>query len=202
MRKTNRRRTNGSAYPPSIDVPILVGKKYRFVTSAAISGRLLTFTEICDLLCMAATTTSAYRIMTAVRLRAIEIWASAPSLDSPVTVSFQARSTTAGMSGRSQQRSDTSMGFDRPAHIKYIFSEREQVGQWQNANSTAIYGEITVPKGAVIDLTYTAAVQESSSTPFAVAGAVAGATVGQIYLRALDNGQATPQIIPASYLTI
>jgi len=188
-------------YPPSLAIPIHVGKTYRFLASAAITARNLTIVEILDLLCMAATTTSAYRIMAAVKLKKIEIWAASPSLDVPVTVSFQLSSATLGLQGNSLLRSDTSMGYDRPAHIKVKFSELQQVGQWQDASSTGVYGNISVPKGAIVDFTYSGSIQEVSATN-AVAGAVAGATVGQVYLRALDNSQATPQLLPVSYVSI
>ncbi len=188
-------------YPPQIDVPIVLGKTYRFQSSAAITGRNLIFTEILDLLCMAATATSAYRIVGSVKLKKIEIWATSPTLDSPVTVSFQKLSSTAGTGADSIVKSDTSMGYDRPAHLVVKFRENEQVAQWQNQNQTALYGSITVPKGAIVDLTYAFAVQESLVAT-AVTGAVAGATVGAVYLRALDNSQATPQLIPVSYNTI
>ncbi len=157
--------------------------------------------EVLDLLCMATAANAAYRIAASIKIKSIEMWAVAPSLDTPVTVSFQYVTSTTGLSGTSIQKSDTSMGFDRPAHLKVKTKEIQQVGQWQNSAVTGIYGVITVPKGAVVDFTYVMTVNDTVNA-VAVAGAVAGATTGGLYLRALDNAQGTPQLIPTSLPTI
>lgn len=188
-------------YPPQLSAPIVVTKTYRFVASAAVTSRALTVPEVLDLLCMASAANAAYRIGQSIKIKSIEIWAVSPALDVPVTVSFQFTSATTGLSGPSILKSDTSMGFDRAAHLLVKTKDREQSGQWQDLSVTGVYGILTCPKGSVVDFTYTMSVADVAGGT-AVAGAVAGATTGAVYLRALDNSQATPLLIPASLPTI
>lgn len=205
QRNSNKKRSNKvpkeALYPPQITIPLHTGHTYRFIASAAVSDRNLTFQELLDLMCMATAANVAYRFWQAVRIKSIEIWATSPTLDTPVTVKFQYTSAAVGLSGNSMIRSDTSMGYDRPAHIKC--KPRDQLlGMWQNAAVNGVYGQISVPKGAVIDITLAASFVETAATPIAVTGAVAGATTGQVYLRALDNTSGVPQLIPVVYPTI
>ena len=187
--------------PPQIATSICFGHKFRFLASAAISSRNLTFVELLDLLCVAVTTTSAYRICGSVKLNSIEMWAATTTASSSQTVSFQKFGSLVGAAGNSKLYSDTALGVSNVAHVKVRFNDGEQLGQWQNGTATGIYGAITIPQGGVVDLSVTFTLNEVSGTA-AVTGTVAAASVGQIYLRSLDNGQATPQLTPISYVTI
>ncbi len=188
--------------PPQLAIALRMGHTFRFSATAAITNRTLTFTELLDLLCMAVTTTSAYRLLASVKLKRIRIWAASSSGSAPVTVAFQPSSTVSGSFGSSVTYSDTVLGTARNAFLDVKIKDRDQVGQWHDANSNAGYGVITVPQGAVVDLTMSFTFLESSADVSAVSGSVSGATIGAVYTRYLDNSQATPQLIPVTYIAV
>ncbi len=194
--------TSGEVGPPSIPITVRGGHTFRFAATAAITGRFLGFVEVLDLLCMATSSTAAWRLFGSVKLKRLQIWAASSSTGAPVTVSFTKQSSTVGNNGDSVLYSDTVLGSAHNAYICVKFSDREQVGQWQGSATSGSYGQITVPANAVVDLTISYTLNDNVVGPLAVTGAVSLATTGSVYQRALDNTQATPQLVAVSYLSI
>ncbi len=194
--------SSGELGPPSLPITVRTGHTFRFSALSAISNRVLGFIQVLDLMCMATGTTSAWRLFGSVKLKRLEIWAAASSTGNPVTVSFSKVSSTAGSNGDSVLYSDTVLGTARNAYICVKFSDREQVGQWQGASTTGSYGQITVPANAVVDLTLSFTLNDSSTGPQAVTGTVTGAITGYVYQRALDNTDPSPVLAAVSYLSI
>ncbi len=186
-----------NAFPPQITMPIVIGVHARFMLANASSFNL-DFTDILDNLFVATSATAGYRLASAVRFRSLELWAVAPNVDSPVTISCDLIGGSAGVRGSSQRRSDTSMGFAKPAHLKVKPSLDQQISQWQTGSGTL--ASLTVPKGCVVDLKYSIVLQDTAGVT-AVAGAVSGATVGQLYRRPLDAQAGTPVWIPVAYVS-
>jgi hypothetical protein len=187
--------------PPSLTTSLSVGHTFRFQAVAASAGFTFTTTFLGDLMCVAATTTSAYQLANAVKLRKIEMWGPPSSSLVPVTVSADFAGSTSGAYGPSRIRSDTSVGATRVAHLVVKPPKDSQVSQWQSAISGNQLATLVFPAGAIIDIHYTMTVRDTASVQ-AVTGAVAGATVGQVYVRALDSPSGTANLPPISYITI
>jgi len=172
---------------------------YRFQAASAQTADVVNSTSLCDLLCMATGTTEAYEIARAVKVRKIEIWGPMASNLTPVTVSVEwAASGSAPVAGPSNIISDTSMGSARCAHVVSTPPTQSACAFWQVASGEALF-TLAYPTGSVIDL-HLSQVLFDGETPVAVTTGVAGATVGQVYCRALDS--VTPgqnALVPVSY---
>ncbi len=202
MKRNNQRGRNGggSIHPQPFQPSFVLKKKIRFKAVAAATPTI-TYNDLLDLWCVAATATSAYRLATAVRIRKIELWGPMASDLVPVTVSVDwSGSTTAGAYGKSNKVSDTSMGSSEPAHLVTRPPPQSQSSQWIQTTSAINMCSLAFPAGTVIDLSYDLVVRDDG-TAQAVQSAVAGATVGVNYIRALDSTSAT-NIVPVSYSTI
>ncbi len=195
------RNANGTAQPKQFQSTARVDKLFRFKSGSATTVNL-SVTDLGDLFCVAATTTSAYQLGAAVKVKHIEIWGPPSSSLDPVTVSVEWLGTTAGTFGNSLLVSDTSVGATRVAHIKSRPPVGSQVAQWQPSASTATICQLTFPVNAIIDLRYSVMLRgDNGGSPVAVTAAVAGATVGQLYCRALTSTSSTT-LVPLSFNTI
>lgn len=209
MIKTSRRRNKKKAIVavtdatrvPQLATSVKYTHTFRFIATANITSRSLIFTELLDLLCLATSAASASRIVNAVKIKRVQVWAATSVATSSLSVIFQKNGSGSGQSGDSITYADTALGVSQVAHIDVKFNAREQVGQWQGASITAAYGTLTIPQGGVIDITVSHCLIDTE-TVFNVTGAVAGATLGRVYCRALDNNQATPQLSPSGWSTI
>ncbi len=149
--------------------------------------------DLLDLLCMAATATSAYRIPNAVKLRKVEVWAPMASDLAPVTCSVEWRQPAVagqGVGGNSQIRSDTSMGSARPAYVSAKPPPGSLASMWLNGGNPFTVLAISGPANTVVDVHLSFRVGDSTSEAQAVGAAVAGATVGTVYVRKLDSNNA------------
>ncbi len=200
QRNSNRGRRGAISHPQPFQPSFVLKKRIRFKAVAAATTTL-TQNDLLDLWCVAATTTSAYRLASAWRLRKIDIWGPMASDLVPVTVSCDwSGSTTSGMYGRSNRVSDTSMGSTEPAFISTRPPPGSQLSQWNSGTSSLALCVLTYPAGSVIDLTYDVVCRDDG-TAAATTVAVAGATVGANYVRALDSTSGV-NLLPVSYPTI
>lgn len=203
QRRPQRRPQVGSrSGPPPFAASIRVDRVYRFQASSAVSADVVSSTSLCDLLCMATGADAAYGIARAVKVRKIEIWGPMAQNLTPVTVSVEwAASGSAPVAGPSNIVSDTSMGSARCAHVVSTPPPQSACAFWQVASGEAMF-TLGFPAGSVVDL-HLSQVFFDGETPVAVSTGVAGATVGQVYLRPLDS--VTPGafvLTPTSYPTI
>lgn len=200
MKRQNSKGPKGAMHPPQFSPSLIIRKKFRF---QAVAAGTTTLTNNCfgDLLCVAATATSAYKLAQFCRVKKIEMWGPMSSSLVPVTVTLDwTGSTSAGSYGKSNKVSDTSMGSSEPAHLVSRPPPASQIAQWLDAGSGATFCTISYPLGTVIDLTYELVVRDDG-TASSVAGAVAGATVGANYVRSLDSPTAS-NLVPVGYPTI
>ncbi len=192
---------NVVTHPPPFNAAVVVRKTLRFKASGASTGVTITGTNMLDLLCMADTTTSAYRLFSAARVVKIEAWAPMASDLVPVTCSIEWMSeTNALFSNPSFLKSDTSMGSVSPAHVLARPPTGALAGMWFGRQVSASLVRLVFPANTLVDLSLELVLQ-NGETVQAVATSVAGATVGQVYCRALDNA-ASSLLVPVSYLTI
>lgn len=179
----------------------MLKKKLRFKATAASASTVLTAKSFADLLCVAATTTSAYAMASHTRLRKIEMWGPMASDLVPVTVTIDwIGSSTSGGFGKSNRVSDTSMGSAEPAHLVARPPPGSQIAEWLQGSSSNNVVQLVFPANTIIDLTYELVMFDDASTS-AVTGAVAGATVGANYVRSLDSVTGS-NLPPVAYATI
>lgn len=194
----NNGNSRGTPFPPEF-VPTRVLKcKYRFKATAAKTSDQLTGASFLDLLCTTPTAITGFQLGNFYRISKIEVWGPMASDLAPVTVSVEWNGTTAGVYGKSVIHSDTSMGASIPAHVVSRPPVGSQVAQWlQNTSNVC---KLVYPINSIVDITFQLVLRDDASVT-AVTGAVAGATVGAVYVRAL-NSPVDNNLVPVSVATI
>ncbi len=170
-------------------------------------------TDILDLYCMAATSTSAYQLFNAARVVSVEVWAPAGldtggsnMITNTCFLEYPAMVASTGFGGRSVRIVDTSTSLDEPAHVRGSPPEDSYAAMWTFntavANTNALFNIGGPLTGYVVDVTLELTLRDSSLAPQPVTAAVSGATVGQIYVRALDSASGSGVLVPVSVNTI
>jgi hypothetical protein len=192
-------------HPPRFKANFEVSKTFRF---AASSGTTVNITpdDLLDLWCMATTANSAYRILTAVRLNSISIWGPMAATLDPVTVAieFQSLSSGAPFGAPTRSVSDTSMGSTECAFVKTSPPPKSLAAQWWNSGLTTGVDNVmslTFPLNAIVDVQLTGICGPGSGLSSQVGAAVAAATVGEIYVRALDSNGGVV-LVPVGFQTV
>ncbi len=206
-------RARGTKQPPPIPQTLSIFKRLRFVAGVNNPGGYsITSTDLLDLYCMATATTTAYQIFNAVRVVSVEVWApgaldtasSAPVINT-CFIEYPALVAATGLGGRSVRMVDTSTSLDEPAHVRAAPPEESYAAMW--AFNTSIAGtnvmfNIGGPiSGFVVDVTLELTIRDSALAPQTVTGSVSGATVGQVYVRALDS-TSVGSLVPVSVNTV
>lgn len=182
--------------PPHLTLGVTYTKRFRFRNTGAVNGGQVFTRDLLDLLCMAATTTSAYRLNVAVRLKAVELWgpavASTTQLNNDMAFEFDSGASVAGASGAPDRRYEViGLGQTRPGHLRLVPPVGSAASLWINLSAAAnALWTWTVPAGSVVDVTLECVLNTDQGAS-AVIGTVAGATVGVVYYRSLDSSQNT-----------
>jgi len=193
-------------HPPQLTPDIQFRKTFRFKASAAKNGSF-SDVDLFNMLVLASSTTNCWRLLTGIRIRKLEIWAPMLSDLVPVTVTaeFSGVSTTnvSSVGGPRRMHSDTSMGSNCPAHIVAKPDPGSLAAFWFNylnviATATPICS-LVISINSIIDLTVDCVVSNNETVASVIV--IAGATVGQVYLRALDSTGANV-LVPTDYRTI
>lgn len=196
----NRRNGNrGTVHPPEIAPTMVLHRRVRFKATAASASDQLTAASLLDMLCVTPTAISGTQVANFVRIRSLEIWAPMAADLAPVTASIEWNGSTVGLYGKSVRHSDTSMGSAQPAHIKTSPPPGSQVATWFGTGVQNV-AVLVYPINTVIDVAFDLVLRDDASA-VAVTGAVAGATVGALYTRAL-NSPVNNNLVPASLPTI
>lgn len=203
LRRGNPRRININRLSAVPRVPPFLATKtfttrYRFVASSALSRVAITGIDLFDLLCMAATSTSAYELCSAVRIKSLKIWGPMASDLSPVSVAIEYSATTSP-AAPSEVRSDTSVGSTEAAQLSFPPPKGSIWSLWINGSGSTVF-YLTGPANSIVDLTLEQQLRCDQGVA-AVSAAVSGATAGQVYVRALDNG-GSKLLVPIEYPNI
>jgi len=200
---TNLRTTQKSVAlsPPSLSSTFRLNNTIRFINSSALAKVQITDQDILDLLCSASAATVANQICDAFRIRKVKVWSPMTATLVPVTATLEWSNTAQSFSGDAMQHSDTSMGSTCPAFISCKPPKGSLQDKWSGSNVGTSYFALTCPANSVIDFTVQLRLRDGSQVIQAVTHAVAGATVGQVYCRALDSNTGNV-CVPASLLTI
>jgi hypothetical protein len=190
-------RGKGTLNPPMLNATITSKHRLRFVNQEAVN-RVITPTEILDLLCVGITATSASRVCDGMKIELCEAWAG--NTDGAAnTVEVEWLNDPSGNYGPGKTISDTSLGYTNIAHVISKPPAGSSAAFWLNDT----HGDVGIlrfalPAGAVVDLVIQLVLYDNDD-PTLVSGAVTGADPGKFYCRALDNGNATPVMNPVSY---
>jgi len=176
---------NGTSFPAQLSASIQVDKVYRFQATTAETADPVSSSALLDLLCLATAANAAYEVASSVKLRKIEMWAPPASTGASVRLAIEDLGTTSTPGGPSRVKEDISMGTARPAHVIWTPAPGSVQSMWQSQQAIRLV-ELTFTIGTVIDL-HISQILQDGETPVAVGNAVAAATVGQLYLRSLDN---------------
>lgn len=190
------------SHPQSLPISVQLDRTFRFQAVAASANDTVTPQDLGDFICVATATTAAYQLAKAIKIRKVEMWGPPASNLNPVTVACEFASPNAGTYGNSAKKTDTSVGSTEPAHLVHRPPKGSQASQWIDSTVGNVLFRLTYPANAIIDITYSAVLRDESGVQ-AVAGAVAGATVGQLYYRALNSASSsTTNLPPVSLITI
>jgi hypothetical protein len=168
--------------PPIQNIGITYSTRLRFVTNAAVNATVITFQNLLDVLNFALTAVTAADVFQAVRVRAVEMWAT-PLLGSAVTCECEFLGSGAGATGDSSIHTDTSMGIE-PAHVLARPAPRSGIALFQPSANIAAF-VLTCPSGTVVDVELT--LRGRPNTAVATQNVPAGATPGAWYYRGLDG---------------
>jgi hypothetical protein len=192
-RLTQRQGRQAVSHPPQFVSTKRIASRARYIatgSSTSITRGML----LSHLIMNAAGTTTNYRLLSAFRLKSVECWASATALGSGATVAVEWTSSN----GPSTLNTDTSMGSAEPAHVRTSPPPAALAGFWSltGINESEVVFIITVPAGAVVDITYEAVFQTGEAAT-AVTTTSAG-TAGQVFMTYL-GGATTTTFQPVSY---
>ncbi len=184
--------------PPPFQATLQTEHVFRFQSTGAFNEQL-TWLDAFDMFCVATGATAAYQLASAMKLKRVRMWGPPPQALTPTTISLQFPETNQIVSGPARIWSDTSMGATEVAHIDKAPPPGSSQSLWQSSNSQPFLYLIG-PAGCVIDI-HVSLITQNGQTPVAVTAAVAGATVGRVYVRSLDSNGSNV-LVPTSYPTI
>jgi hypothetical protein len=183
--RATTRQPRGSSEPSPYRTSVRFTQRFRFYANAAATNTQVTCTGLLDMLCTASSGTVAYQLLTAFRLKSVEMWDISATTGATVVCEFPFASGTVG--GPETKRSVTSLGNSKPAYLRMVPVKGSLQSMWQSVSSTTAFILLSASTtNSVVDIVLEC-VMQNGQTPVAVSAGVAGATVGTIYLRALDN---------------
>lgn len=168
--------------PPIRNYGITHSTKLRFITNAAQQQTSITFQNLLDTIFVALTTVTGAELFQAVRVRAVELWAT-PVIGGATSVQVEYNGTVAGIIGDTQIHTDTSVGV-QPAHVRALPAPRSGVALFQASVADQAFA-LTCPNGTVVDVELTFRGRPGGFAP--TQNAPVGATAGAWYYRGLDG---------------
>lgn len=161
-------------------------QRFRFTALNSITKVPVTRAQLLNLLTMAVTTTSQYRLYDAILLKSVQIWSVPPS-----TAIAQQVATVewTGINAPSIIVSDTSMGNARPLHVFTTPPPNSSDRWWSisGSNENEVLFYITAPQYAVVDVVIQMRLQDDDGAVAGQNGTGAASTVGVIYCNYLDG---------------
>lgn len=198
--KTPSQAKMGTKNPPQLETSIQATHRFRFVANGSGSTATITRISLIDLLCVATAANAAYRVIDAFKIKSVELW-SANSVASPDANTAEIEWLATDNIGNSSTRNDTAIGVSDIAHV----FARPPVGStasfWNQSSSGSAdvsLFRIAIPDGGMVDVVLNIIFSDSDHA-IAVTGAVAGATTGKFYCRALDSAAGTATLVPVGW---
>jgi len=171
--------------PPIQDIGLRREVRLRFACTSAFANDV-TFQNLLDIFNVVTVSgVSAFDLFTAVKIKAVEVWANALA-NATVEAVVIYDGSTVGQAGDQKIHQDSSMGIE-PAHVRAVPGRMTQAAQFQASTATKAF-YLSCPAGAIVDLELSLR-NPLAAMAVATQNAPAAGTAGAIYLRGLD-GQA------------
>jgi hypothetical protein len=214
-----RRQDNVSRFPGPYVMNPVFRKKFRFQaqTNESKDADYVTMASLQNLMCLVTSGTTGYGFFSAVRLRAVEIWADSSSSNNLSTIGIDWLSPDAP----NQQINATGNSF-QPAHIRAVPPKNSAAGRWyagqllaQNTPTSIVstspyaFSIVTNISGTIveIDLEFTMFDYDTLNNPFSctLTGGQSGTVAYNSYLDntsvSLGNGTKNLLILGVSNVT-
>jgi len=188
---------SGTSQPQALRASIQLDKVVRFKNAAALSNVSVIAQDLLDLFCVATSATAAYGLSTSVKMRKLEMWVDPVAGGSFCSIEDL---TNGNVGAPSRILEDTTLGVTRPAHVVWRPATGSLQSLWCNQGVGGKLFELSSSGPGYVDV-HISLILQDGETPVAVGAAVAGATVGQLYCRALDSSTGAA-LLPVSYPTI
>jgi hypothetical protein len=185
--------------PPQLKTTVKTSHRLRFVCNAVggVANRSITERELLDLYCMATGAAAAYRLWDGIRIKRVSLWAANGAGNASNTCQIEFNNT-AGVGGPGFLFNDTVLGLADIAHVSVMTPKGSRAELWLGGGTNTEIFQLTLPQGSVVDVEFEACFADTEA-PVAVTAAVAAATLGKVYMRALDNANAVPAILPVGF---
>lgn len=194
---------------PNVPFPLLatpdLGHTFQFTAQSALSEAAITRADILNLILVAATTTNAYSILGAARIKKVRIWSPIISAFTPQEVQIE---WNGGLYAPSAIHSAISEGLF-PAKLETSPPHLSSPDLWSVVNGTDGVGNsnlaeklftVTCPTGSVLQLSLAVRLMDDEAAPTIVV--IAGGTVGKTYYGYLDGAPLTAQLQPSGGVAI
>jgi len=167
------------------------------LATSAVNVPISRGTLLSHLIVNTANGTANYRILSAFRLKSIEIWGSTGTLGTTTTASVEWLSEN----GPSTVISDTSVGTAQPLYVRTSPPANSLASFWsvQGNDESTVVMTIIAPANSVIDITYEVVLRDGEASVL-VTTAATGA-IGQVYMTYLD-GVSSGLLQPVSYTSL
>ncbi len=175
-------------HPPQLNISPGLRHRFRFNSLVGITRFAVSWSDLLDMLWLATSAVTGYRLYQYVRLHEVEAWA--PSRTDGTNYIAQSLNIefvdlTSGRSGPGDVFSDTSMDLTTPAHIRARPRPGSNNAEWQGLGTSQAF-VLTCPEATVIDVEVSFQ-QVITYAGTAIGQAPIGATTGTIYLGSLDG---------------
>jgi hypothetical protein len=210
QQSTTRRKPRGDRRDRVVPVPsipqidnlaLTCGVTLRFVKSSWVGPENITWRNVLDCILFSTTSTVAYDLFEAVKVREVRVWTPSGAVGSttlppiPTTASIEFLDSTLGALGDQKIHSCTSVGIE-PAFVRGRPSAKSQASQWHNSSATIAF-QLNAPVGSVVDVDCTFRATYGGNISAQNNGT--GLTVGAIYMRGLDGNPASSSRYIPSY---
>jgi len=184
------------AHPPQFSATKRFSGRARYVASGSTTsitrGNLLN-----HLFVNQANLVTNWRILSAIKLKSIHVWAAPPTVGALSTASIEWFSAQ----GPTSIASDTAVGQSEPLAVHTSPPPNSLAGFWSysGSNESDVLFTIVAPANAVIDITYDAILANGEAA--VVVTTTNNGVGGTTYMASL-NGPTTSTFTPVSYITL
>ncbi len=184
------------ATPPSLFTCIKGTHTIRFLNTSGTAQTLAPGTnDWCDMMFVATSATTGYRLFDAIRIRRIQMWWSASSgtQSSVAAVEDIALTFVAGLGAPSRTRLNAQPSPGENGYLDYKPPKGSIQNGWLSTSITTTNNllRLIIPPNATVDMTFEYTLADGVDNPTPVSRTVAAAVTGQVYVSRFMN-----QLIP------
>jgi hypothetical protein len=199
--KTNKNKENNQSIPRSLRPPQYKSsasflKTLRFQTNASVAN-VCSSLMLLDLYVFAQTAIVGARLVSAIKLKRVSIWAPPIASLIPQDAFLEYYSEGSFTTGApSRVYADQSMGADRCAYISVVPPAGSAASFWQSGQSTAQMFKYSVPANSIIEIIAEFVLPDYDTIVALSNPVLVGATPGKLYLGGLDGVRTAATQVP------